>query len=221
MGSLIELPLFPLNVVLFPGMVLPLHVFEPRYRLMITRCIEEEKLFGVVLVQPESVLGEERPFHVGTTARIMAAERLDDGRFNLLTEGGKRFRILEEHREQPYLSALVEEFCDTPTEPEATEALYRKASALFQRYIRVMLAVAGKEQLRLELPDDAEGLSYLIGYCLDLSDAEKQHLLELTSTPERLLLEIEIFKREEHILRRMLSSSQLRPPADDPHASLN
>ena len=221
MGSLVELPLFPLNVVLFPGMVLPLHIFEPRYRLMITRCIEEETLFGVVLVQPESVVGGEHPFHVGTTARIVAAERLDDGRFNLLTEGCKRFRILEEHREQPYLSALVEEFCDTPTEPEATEALYRKASALFQRYIRVMLAVAGKEQLRLELPDDAEGLSYLIGYCLDLSDAEKQHLLELTSTPERLLLEIEILKREEHILRRMLSSSQLRPPADDPHASLN
>ena len=151
----------------------------------------------------------------------MAAERLDDGRFNLLTEGGKRFRILEEHREQPYLSALVEEFCDAPTEPAAAEALYRKPSELFRRSIRVMLAVAGKEQLRLELPDEAEGLSYLIGYCLDLSDAEKQHLLELTSTPERLRLEIEILKREEQILRRMLSSNQLRPPADDPHASLN
>ena len=221
MGSSIELPLFPLNVVLFPGMVLPLHIFEQRYRLMIKECIEEEKPFGVVLVQPECVLGEERPHQVGTTARIMAAERLDDGRFNLLTEGGKRFRILEEHREQPYLSALVEEFCDAPTEPEAAEALYRKASDLFRRYIRVMLAVAGKEQLRLELPDEAEGLSYLIGYCLDLSDVEKQHLLELTSTPERLRLEIEILKREEQILRRMLSSNQIRPASDDPHASLN
>ena len=221
MCSSIKLPLFPLNVVLFPGMVLPLHIFEPRYRLMIKACIEEEKPFGVVLVQPECVLGQERPHEVGTTARIMAVERLDDGRFNLLTEGGKRFRILEEHREQPYLSALVEEFCDAPTEPEAAEALYRKASNLFRRYIRVMLAVGGKEQFRLDLPDDAEGLSYLIGYCLDLSDAEKQHLLELISTPERLRLEIDILKREEHILRRMLSSSQLRPPADDPHASLN
>lgn len=221
MCSSMELPLFPLNAVLFPGMVLPLHIFEPRYRLMVKQCLEEEKPFGVVLVQPESVLGEERPYQVGTTARIMAAERLDDGRYNLLTEGGKRFRILEEHREQPYLSALVEEFCDTPTALEAAEALYRKASALFQRYIRVMLAVAGKEQLRLELPDEAEGLSYLIGYCLDLSDAEKQHLLELTSTPERLRLEIDILKREEHILRRMLSSNQVRPSSDDPHASLN
>jgi Lon protease-like protein len=221
MGSSIELPLFPLNVVLFPGMVLPLHIFEPRYRLMIKQCIEEEKLFGVVLVQPECVLGEERPHQVGTTARIVAAERLDDGRYNLLTEGGRRFRILEEHREQPYLSALVEEFCDAPTELEAAEALYRKASELFRRYIRVMLAVAGKEQLRLELPNEAEGLSYLIGYCLDLSDTEKQHLLELTSTAERLRLEIDILKREEHILRRMLSSNQIRPASDDPHASLN
>ncbi len=221
MGASIELPLFPLNVVLFPGMVLPLHIFEPRYRLMIKQCIEEEKPFGVVLVEPECVLGEERPHQVGTTARIVAAERLEDGRYNLLTEGCKRFRILEEHRSQPYLSALVEEFCDAPTEPEAAESLYRKASELFRRYIRVMLAVAGKEQLRLELPDEAEGLSYLIGYCLDLSDAEKQHLLELTSTVERLRLEIDILKREEHILRRMLSSNQIRSPSDDPHASLN
>jgi len=221
MGSSFELPLFPLNVVLFPGMVLPLHIFESRYRLMVKRCLEKENPFGVVLVQSESLPGEERPHQIGTTARIMAAEQLDDGRFNLLTEGGKRFRILQERHEHAYLSALVEEFDDDLAEPEMAEALHRKASDLFRRYIRVMLAVAGKEQLRLELPDAAEGLSYLIGYCLDLSDAEKQHLLELTSTLERLHVEIAMLRREEQILRRMLSSSQIRPPPDDPHASLN
>ncbi len=220
-GSSFELPLFPLNVVLFPGMVLPLHIFEPRYRIMIRRCIDEGTLFGVVLVQPDSPQGEERPHQVGTLAKIMTAERLDDGRFNLLTEGKKRFRILEERFNQPFLMALVEDFEDTLGEPEALEALQRKATDLFRRYIRVMLAVAGKEQLRLELPTDAEGLSYLIGYCLDLSDAEKQQLLELTSTTGRLELEIAILKREEQILRRMLSSNQVRPPSDDPHASLN
>ncbi len=221
MGSSFELPLFPLNVVLFPGMVLPLHIFEPRYRLMVKDCLEEEKPFGVVLVKPESLPGEERPHQIGTTARIMAAERLDDGRFNLLTEGGKRFRILREQREHPYLSALVEEFTDDATEPEMAQVFQQKAGHLFRRYIRVMLAVAGKEQLRLDLPNEAEGLSYLISYCLDLSDAEKQHLLELTSTLERLQVEIDILKREEQILRRMLSSSQVRPPLDDPRASLN
>jgi Lon protease-like protein len=220
-GSPFELPLFPLNVVLFPGMVLPLHIFEPRYRLMIRRCLEQGTPFGVVLVKPGSRQGQEQPYQVGTLAQIMTAERLDDGRFNLLTEGKKRFRILEERRDKPFLMALVEEFEDTQSEPEALEALQRKASDLFRRYIRVMLAVAGREQLRLDLPSDAEGLSYLIGYCLDLSDEEKQQLLELTSTTERLELEIAILKREEQILRRMLSSSHLRPPSDDPHASLN
>jgi Lon protease-like protein len=221
MGSSFELPLFPLNVVLFPGMVLPLHIFEPRYRLMVKHCLEEEKLFGVVLVKPESLPGKERPYQIGTTARIMAAERLNDGRFNLLTEGGKRFRILREQHEHPYLSALVEEFTDDAAEPEMAQMFQRKAGHLFRRYIQVMLAVAGKEQLRLDLPNEAEGLSYLISYCLDLSDAEKQHLLELTSTLERLQVEIDILKREEQILRRMLSSSQVRPPLDDPRASLN
>jgi Lon protease-like protein len=222
MGGLsFELPLFPLNIVLFPGMVLPLHIFEPRYRLMIRRCIEQGAPFGVVLVQPDSVQGEEHPHQIGTLAHIMTADQLDDGRFNLLTEGRKRFRILEERRNHPFLMALVEEFEDTKSEPEALEALQRKASDLFRRYIRVMLAVAGKEQLRLELPTDAEGLSYLIGYCLDLSDAEKQELLELTSTCGRLELEIAILKREEQLLRRMLSSNQVRPLSEDPHASLN
>lgn len=220
-GSSFELPLFPLNVVLFPGMVLPLHIFEPRYRLMIGRCLEQKSPFGVVLVQSDSPPGEERPHQVGTLARIMTAERLEDGRFNLLTEGKKRFRILQECHNQPFLTAVVEEFEDTQSEPEALDALRRKASDLFRRYIRVMLAVAGKEQLRLELPGDAEDLSYLIGYCLDLSDAEKQQLLELTSTTGRLELELAILKREEQILRRMLSSHQMCPPSDDPHASLN
>lgn len=220
-GSSFDLPLFPLNVVLFPGMVLPLHIFEPRYRLMIRRCLEQGSLFGVVLVQPDSLQGEEHPYQVGTLARIMTAERLDDGRFNLLTEGEKRFRILEERRDQPFLTAVVEAFGDAQSEPEALEKLQRKAADLFRRYIRVMLAVAGREQLRLDLPGDAEGLSYLIGYCLDLSDAEKQELLELTSTTGRLELEIAFLKREEHLLRRMLSSNQVHAPLDDPHASLN
>lgn len=220
-GSAFELPLFPLNVVLFPGMVLPLHIFEPRYRLMVKDCLEQKAPFGVVLVQPGCLLGEERPYQIGTVARIMTAEQLSDGRFNLLTEGEKRFRILEERHDQPYLVGLVEELADRQAEPAALETLQCKATNLFRRSIRVMLAVAGKEQLRLDLPTGAEDLSYLIGYCLDLTDMEKQQLLELTSTIERLELEIAMLKREEHLLRRMLSSSQPRLPPDDPHASLN
>src|SRR5437867_11375125 len=76
----IELPLFSLNVVLFPGEQLPLHIFEPRYRLMINECYEEEKPFGVVLVQPQSEFLQEEPYSIGTMAEIEALDRLEDGR---------------------------------------------------------------------------------------------------------------------------------------------
>src|SRR5205814_5524803 len=84
--------LFPLNTVLFPGMPLPLHIFEERYKLMIGRCLEEERPFGVVLIQsgPE-VGGTAVPHRVGTTAHIAAVRRLDDGRMNLIAIGQERF----------------------------------------------------------------------------------------------------------------------------------
>src|SRR5438105_9138369 len=90
--SAIELPLFPLNVVLFPGAELPLHIFEPRYRLMINECYEQEKPFGVVLAQAESEILQEEPYSVGTMAEIEALDRLEDGRMNLIVKGTQRFR---------------------------------------------------------------------------------------------------------------------------------
>src|SRR5579884_3818179 len=80
----IEIPLFPLNVVLFPGMVLPLHIFEPRYRQMIADCQRQGLEFGVVLVQPESIFLREEPFAVGTMAAIRDLDRLEDGRLNVI-----------------------------------------------------------------------------------------------------------------------------------------
>src|SRR5215467_5197354 len=96
----IELPLFPLNVVLFPGADLPLHIFESRYRLMINECYEQEKPFGVVLARSDSVPMREEPYPVGTMAEILALSRTDDGRMNLIARGGQRFHILEQHREK-------------------------------------------------------------------------------------------------------------------------
>src|SRR5919108_3179773 len=100
----IELALFPLNVVLFPGMVLPLHIFEPRYRQMIADCQEQERPFGIVLVKPNSLPLQEEPYPVGTVAEIRDLNRLEDGRFLLMAVGLQRFRILSQHRQKPYLS---------------------------------------------------------------------------------------------------------------------
>src|ERR1700753_69301 len=113
----IELPLFPLNVVLFPGTVLPLHVFEPRYRQMIVDCQADDKPFGVVLVKIGSELMREEIYEVGTLAEIHNLQPLDDGCYDLIAVGMRRFRIVSQHRDMPYLSGMVEPYEDEQ-EPE-------------------------------------------------------------------------------------------------------
>src|SRR5437867_720934 len=90
-----EIPLFPLNTVLFPGMPLPLHIFEPRYREMIGVCSDEDRPFGVVLIREGMEVGEAaKPFEVGTMAKIIGIDRLNDGRMNIVTVGTRRFRVM-------------------------------------------------------------------------------------------------------------------------------
>src|SRR5207248_5482663 len=129
------LPLFPLNTVLFPGMPLPLHIFEERYKLMIGRCIEDERPFGVVLIQsgPE-VGGPAVPHKVGTTAHIAAVKRADDGRMNLIAIGQERFQIREGVRQEPYLIARVEALADKEPEAEAAP-LAAEVRAILATYL--------------------------------------------------------------------------------------
>ena len=99
-----DLPLFPLNTVLFPGMVLPLHIFEERYKLMVNRCLEEELPFGVLLIREGREVGEQAvPHEVGTTTVIAGATRLDGGQLNIVTIGHERFRLRSIRYDQPYL----------------------------------------------------------------------------------------------------------------------
>src|ERR1700738_86650 len=116
--SAIEVPLFPSSTVLFPGTVMPLHIFEPRYRQMIADCQRDGKPFGIVLAKPESEHLQEVPYPIGTMVEMRNLDRLDDGRYTLMAIGIKRFRIVSQHHEKPYLSGIVEPFDDIP-EPEA------------------------------------------------------------------------------------------------------
>jgi len=229
--SAIELPLFPLNVVLFPGMVLPLHIFEPRYRQMITECRKEDKPFGVVLTRPEgrnvgtgvgqggegelaSVLlppvppsSREDTYAVGTTAEIRELDELEDGRYILMAIGVQRFRILSRHRitkKRPYLSGLVEPYEDIPESPQKLASFAKQAQALFERYLGMLLEAAGKETMEVNLPTLPEELSYFIAYLLGAEDEQKQQLLELTSTLRRLHEEITFLRREVPFMRQML-----------------
>ena len=203
--STIELPLFPLNVVHFPGTVIPLHIFEPRYRQMIADCEREEKPFGIVLVKPESEFLQEIPHEVGTMVEMRELRRLPDGRYILMAVGIKRFRILSQHRDKPYLSGVVEPFEDTVEPHQQIASSAQQARHLFDNYLDLLLQASGEEKtLEALLPDDPEELSHFIAYFLDLQEEVKQHVLELTSTEQRLQEEITILRREVPFLRQIL-----------------
>ena len=108
-ATILDIPLFPLNTVLFPGMTLPLHIFEDRYKRMIAVCLEQGRSFGVVLIKSGAEVGGEAiPYDVGTVARIVQAVPMADGRYNILTQGAARFQVLESRYQSGYLTARVE-----------------------------------------------------------------------------------------------------------------
>jgi Lon protease-like protein len=213
-------PLFPLNTVLFPGMALPLHVFEPRYREMVASCLEDRAPFGVVLARPESLYGLEVPYAVGTLARIMDYELLPDGRYNLLTRGTHRFRILQESRDRPYLRGLICALLDEDESPDLLTALAREAREAFVAYLGVVLTLVGSEQRTIAVPQDPTELSHTIAMCLTSDDSEKQKLLEMISASKRLQAEIALLRAETQILSTQVESA-LPPGGDSNRAILN
>lgn len=192
-----ELPLFPLHVVLYPEIPLPLHIFEPRYRIMVRRCLDMNSPFGVVLIRSGEDAGPSAvPHHVGTTARISQCEEMPDGRLNITVQGETRFRILKTQRAQPYLTARVEPFWERETSPQSLQSPYERASGLFRDYLKSLFALSGRSLSVLQLPLDPENLSYTIAYLLQSALPEKQRLLELTATDERLEREIVLMSEE-------------------------
>lgn len=187
-GTSLEIPLFPLHVVLFPGMALPLHIFEPRYRRMTSDCLDSNLPIGIVLALPGGALGHEISAPVGTFARIVDYERLPDGRYNLLTVGTQRFRILQQDRgKHPYLTGRVEPLEDTPDEDAREQArLAAEAHGALADYLRTVLTLLGSEERSIAVPEDATDLSFLIATCLGCDDDQKQRLLEISSVSARL-----------------------------------
>lgn len=192
-----ELPLFPLHVVLYPEIPLPLHIFEARYRIMVRRCLETNSPFGVVLIQSgEDVGANAVPHLVGTTARISQHETMSDGRLNITVQGETRFRILELKHTQPYLTARVAPFWEHASSSASLQSPFERASRLFRNYLKSLFALSGRSLSVLQLPPDPECLSYTIAYLLQSDLPEKQRLLELTMTHERLEREIVLMSEE-------------------------
>ncbi|OGO51359.1 MAG: hypothetical protein A2148_10700 [Chloroflexi bacterium RBG_16_68_14] len=189
-----RLPLFPLKGVLFPGAILPLHIFEERYKLMIGRCVDEQGPFGAVLIRSgEEVGGPAEPYDVGTTARISHVQRLPDGKMNLIALGERRFRIMGLDRSQPYLTGDVEYLDSEGTDVAEAEELAGRVAALFGEQVRLVMAITGQWARLLELPSQSDRLADFVAGQMDAPVSTKQELLETLSLPVRL-------RREEELL---------------------
>jgi Lon protease-like protein len=190
-----ELRLFPLSSVLFPGMRMPLHIFEDRYKLMIRECIEENAPFGVLLIKSGSETGAGAiPYEVGTTARILQVEYLDDGRMNIFAIGEQRFRVAAFISSHPYLRGEVEPL-DQPASDGAAE-LVPKAREMFGEYLKTYMSLGNQWIREVDLPTDPADAADYIAARTDVPPPVRQELLEELSPGARLKREIEIIAEE-------------------------
>jgi Lon protease-like protein len=189
------LPLFPLDVVLFPGIPLPLHIFEPRYKEMIGECLAQHRTFGVVRVVEQGLAG------VGCTAEIITVvKEYPDGRLDIVTEGRRRFEVVRVNQERSFLQAevlMIDDEPGTPPKAESTRAIQLHSE---------LLAIAGAKQ-DLSAADPAL-LSFCLAGSLPLDLDFKQKLLSLRSEPERLSLLISYLETIMPNLRRAATARE-------------
>ena len=202
--TLQAIPLFPLDVVLFPRMVLPLHIFEPRYRQMVKDCVQTGEPFGLVWTEGEPVaLNPERPL-IGTTAVLTEVTPLSDGRYNINTIGSERFLVRRLSYENLYLTGHIEPF--PPTEA-TTPAAYARMNALLpllHHYISLLSQVADHEITLDEMPDDPTALAFTVAVLYQGQNWRKHELLSIQSVPLLLQKEIQLLSVENPIIEEML-----------------
>ncbi|HET6212552.1 MAG TPA: LON peptidase substrate-binding domain-containing protein [Micromonosporaceae bacterium] len=225
------LPLFPLGTVLFPGLVLPLHVFEERYRALVRHVTAlpegRPREFGVVAIQRgwevEQVAGATRRtpdadapsppgelemrasltlHEVGCTAEVRQVTEHPDGRFDLVTVGRRRFRIARvDPGSAPYLLADVEYLSELLGPPEVADRLAPRVLAAFRRYLA--LVRPNQEEIAEQLPEEPTVLSHLVAATAVLTIDDRQRLLAEPDTVSRLRAELALLSREEALLRRV------------------
>jgi Lon protease-like protein len=184
-----ELPLFPLPLVLFPGVPLPLHIFELRYRRMLADVRASNSLFGLSYFEPGSIEGERPPVgHIGCAAEIVEVQPAPDGRSNILSVGLVRYRVESYvERGEPYLVGHVEFFEDEEEDVRLLSKRAREVSEIFTRITQAMRIINDDRSATPELPEsEPERLSFLVAAVVEMEAEDKQELLELRSTAERL-----------------------------------
>jgi Lon protease-like protein len=216
-----NIPVFPLGTVLFPGLVLPLHIFEDRYRTLVRELVSSSgdgpHEFGVVTlrrgleVQSAPDGGEAPPeetpvtadsvYDVGCTAELRQVTELPDGRFDIVTVGRRRFTVLSvEQGAAPYLTAKVEWMPDEPGADATARLLAPRALAAFRTYLELLRP---DSEVLDQVPDDPTVLSHLIAATAQLTTDERQMLLAAPDTVSRLRAELKLLNREAGLLARV------------------
>lgn len=198
--------MFPLGTVLFPGAVLPLHVFEPRYRKMTKDCLERDRVFGVVLIERGSeVGGGDQRFSVGTTAEIVEAIEGRDGRWALATVGTTRLSVVRWIGEEPYPRAEVVELADDGDLGASDLALLDEAARAVRRALALKAELGERAApFTVEVATQPELAGWHLAALAPIGDLDKQRLLEQMSPAERLRQLRTLVEAESSVLARRL-----------------
>jgi len=190
----IEIPLFPLRTVLFPGMALPLRIFEERYRTMTRELLDTGGVFGVVLIKEgQEVGGSPIPHTVGTTAVIEECQEVEGGRCVVTARGSRRFRLDRLLSPRPYPRGEITYIDDAP---DLSNTRLRTAMetvrATFPAYFRLALSLSDQWARALKLPDEPHALANYLGPLLQTEEEVRQRLLETESAADRVALLAEV-----------------------------
>jgi Lon protease-like protein len=208
-------PLFPLGTVLYPGLLLPLHIFEDRYRQLVRDLLEgpEPRRFGVIAIRKgreTGIDGVSALYEVGCAAVLRRVERYEDGRYDIITAGAERFRLLDLDESRPYLQAEVE-WLPEETGDEAAAGLAALATAAaFRGYLEALTRRGLAEISVPDLPSDPGPLSYLVAAAVVADLPDRQALLARPDALSRLESERALLARE----TAMIGSLTARPAPD-------
>jgi Lon protease-like protein len=216
-----QIPIFPLSIVLFPGMTLPIRVFEPRYRQMLRDCLRNDRRFGVVLIRKGKEAGDPNvePHSVGSVAEIKNIGSMRRGSLPVTVTGERRFRIVEIDRSLPYLTATVELLGDGENEDTA-DGLLTAARNACRRYMSMLLAGQGMWHTEIGPPSEGPLLAYFMGMlCQTAPPRSLQVLLEEDSLEARLTAGVALLEEHEKDLEP--SIMRAGPGSDESLFSFN
>ena len=206
-----RLPIFPLGTVLFPGLLLPLHIFEDRYRQLVRDLVRqpEPQRFGVIAIREgreTGIDGVSGLYEIGCTATLRRVSERDDGRFDLVTVGADRFRLTALDDSKPYLQGDVEFLPEDTGEEAGAGIAVQAVQRAFHAYVDALNARGATQVSIPELPDDPVALSYLVAASIIADLHDRQALLAEPDAPRRLNAERILLYRETSMLRSLTST---------------